>query len=147
MNDFPPAARTAFQAFFPMTTRWRDNDVYGHINNAYYYEFFDTAANRWLMQNSGLDLPNGPIVGLVAETACRFLSSVSYPQDLEVGLTTLRIGKSSVIFGMGLFASGAEEAAALCRFVHVYVDQTTRRPTPIPETMVAALKAITPPAA
>ena len=69
MTDFPPAARTAFQAFFPMTTRWRDNDVYGHINNAYYYEFFDTAANRWLMQNSGLDLPNGPIVGLVAETA------------------------------------------------------------------------------
>ena len=140
MTDFPSAERGAFQQFYPMTTRWRDNDVYGHINNAYYYEFFDTAVNQWLIRSNALDLPHGPVVGLVAETACRFLSSVSYPQQLEVGVTTLRVGRSSVIFGLGLFAEKANEAAALCRFVHVYVDQESRRPTPIPSKMQEKLK-------
>ena len=140
MTDFPPTERGAYPVFYPMTTRWRDNDVYGHINNAYYYEFFDTAVNQWLIRSEALELPHGPVVGLVAETACRFLSSVSYPQSLEVGVTTLRVGRSSVIFGLGLFAEKANEAAALCRFVHVYVDQESRRPTPIPATMVEKLK-------
>jgi len=143
MTDFPPAERSAYQMFFPMTTRWRDNDVYGHINNAYYYEFFDTAVNQWLLRTEALDLPHGPVVGLVAETACKFLSSVSYPQNVEVGLTTLRVGTSSVIFGMGLFAEKSNEAAALCRFVHVYVDQESRRPTPIPATMLEKLADLT----
>ena len=140
MTDFPSADRSAYPLFFPMTTRWRDNDVYGHINNAYYYEFFDTAVNQWLLKSNALDLPHGPVVGLVAETACRFLSSVAYPQPLEIGVTTLRVGRSSVVYGLGLFAEKANEAAALCRFVHVYVDQETRRPTPIPEAMAKKLK-------
>lgn len=140
MTDFPSADRSAYPLFFPMTTRWRDNDVYGHINNAYYYEFFDTAVNQWLLKSNALDLPHGPVVGLVAETACRFLSSVAYPQPLEIGVTTLRVGRSSVVYGLGLFAEKANEAAALCRFVHVYVDQETRRPTPIPEAMAEKLK-------
>ena len=143
MTDFPPAARSAYQQFYPMTTRWRDNDVYGHINNAYYYEFFDTAVNQWLLRSDALDLPHGPVVGLVAETACKFLSSVSYPEQVEVGLTTLRVGRSSVIFGLGLFSEKSNEAAALCRFVHVYVDQKSRRPTPIPSNMVENLKELT----
>ena len=140
MTDFPPADRSAYPVFFTMTTRWRDNDAYGHINNAYYYEFFDTAVNRWLLQTGALDLPHGPVVGLVAETGCKFLSSVSYPQQLEIGLTALRVGKSSVIFGLGLFVEKANEAAALCRFVHVYVDQASRRPTPISASMLEKLK-------
>lgn len=144
MTDFPSTERIAYSLFFPMTTRWRDNDVYGHINNAYYYEFFDTAVNQWLLKTEALDLPDGPVIGLVAETACKFRSAVSYPQQLEVGLTTLRVGKSSVIFGMGLFAEKANEAAALCRFVHVYVDQESRRPTPIPAAMLEKLKLLTP---
>ena len=140
MTDFPSADRSAYPLFFPMTTRWRDNDVYGHINNAYYYEFFDTAVNQWLLKSNALDLPHGPVVGLVAETACRFLSSVAYPQPLEIGVTTLRVGRSSVVYGLGLFAEKTNEATALCRFVHVYVDQETRRPTPIPEAMAEKLK-------
>ena len=144
MTDFPSTERIAYSLFFPMTTRWRDNDVYGHINNAYYYEFFDTAVNQWLLKTEALDLPDGPVIGLVAETACKFRSAVSYPQQLEVGLTTLRVGKSSVIFGMGLFAEKSNDAAALCRFVHVYVDQESRRPTPIPAAMLEKLKLLTP---
>lgn len=144
MTDFPSTERIAYSLFFPMTTRWRDNDVYGHINNAYYYEFFDTAVNQWLLKTEALDLPDGPVIGLVAETACKFRNAVSYPQQLEVGLTTLRVGKSSVIFGMGLFAEKSNEAAALCRFVHVYVDQESRRPTPIPAAMLEKLKLLTP---
>lgn len=144
MTDFPPAERSAYPLFFPMTTRWRDNDVYGHINNAYYYEFFDTAVNRWLISTKALDLPHGPIIGLVAETACKFRSAVSYPQGVEVGLTTLRVGTSSVVFGLGMFAEKSNEAAALSRFVHVYVDQESRRPTPIPASLLEKLAELTP---
>lgn len=144
MTDFPPSDRSAYRAFTPMTTRWRDNDAYGHVNNAYYYEFFDTAVNQWLMSAEALDVPNGPVIGLVAETGCKFLSSVSYPQRIEIGLTTLRVGRSSVIYGMGLFVEKSNEAAALCRFVHVYVDQDTRRPTPLPAAMVGKLAQLTP---
>ncbi len=144
MTDFPPPARSAYRVFTPMTTRWRDNDAYGHVNNAYYYEFFDTAVNQWLMNAEALDVPNGPVIGLVAETGCRFLSSVSYPERLEIGLTTLRVGSTSVIYGMGMFVEKANEAAALCRFVHVYVDQISRRPTPIPMDMAEKLKLLAP---
>lgn len=140
MTDFPSAERSAYPVFLPMTTRWRDNDVYGHVNNAYYYEFFDTAVNQWLLETEALDLPKGPVVGLVAETGCKFLASVAFPQRLEVGLRTLRVGRSSVIYGLGLFAEKANEASALCRFVHVYVDEKTRRPTAIPPKMQEKLQ-------
>ncbi len=144
MTDFPPPDRGAYGVYTPMTTRWRDNDAYGHVNNAYYYEFFDTAVNQWLMSSKALDVPNGPVIGLVAETGCRFLASVSYPQRLEIGLTTLKVGRSSVIYGMGLFVEKTNEAAALCRFVHVYVDAISRRPTPIPADMSEQLALLNP---
>lgn len=144
MDHYPKPARSAFPLIFPAATRWRDNDVYGHMNNVVYGEYFDTAVNFWLIRHKALDVPNGPVVGLVAETSTRFLSSVGFPDDLEIGLSTLRVGTSSVVYGLGLFRAGAEEAAALCRFVHVYVDSETHRPTPLPDAFRAALKALEP---
>ena len=144
MTDFPAAARGAYPVMHHLATRWNDNDVYGHMNNVVYYEYFDTAVNRWLIEAGALDVPNGPIVGLVAESNCRFLASLGFPDMLEVGLSTLRVGKSSVTYGVALFRAGAPEAAAVCRYVHVYVDSASRRPTPLPESFRAALEALRP---
>ena len=142
MNDYPTAARAAYPLLTPMTTRWRDDDVYGHMNNVVYYEYFDTAVNQWLIESGALDVPGGPVIGLVAETSCRYLASVGFPDRLEVGLSALRIGRTSVVYGLGLFRAGAADAAALCRYVHVYVDAETRRPTPLPAEFAAELHKI-----
>lgn len=142
MTDFPPSERAAYPVFHQLPTRWRDDDVYGHMNNVVYYEYFDTVVNRWLVESDALRVPDGPVVGLVAETGCKYLSSVGFPDVLDIGLMTLRQGSSSVIYGLGLFRAGEAEAAALCRFVHVYVDAETRRPTPLPESMRQALAAL-----
>jgi acyl-CoA thioester hydrolase len=133
--------REAFPVRFVTPTRWRDDDVYGHMNNVVYYEYFDTAVNRWLAESGALDVPHGPVVGLVAETACRYFAPVSFPQPVETGLRVDRIGTTSVTYALALF--GAErEAAAACRYVHVYVDATTRRPTPLSKGFRAALEGV-----
>lgn len=142
MTEYPSTARAAFPVILPMTTRWRDNDMYGHMNNVVYYEYFDTAVNQWLAASGALDVPNGPLVGLVAESSCRFLSGVGYPEPLDIGLSTLRIGRSSVVYGLGLFARGAAEASAVCRYAHVYVDAETRRPAALPDDMKSILESV-----
>lgn len=144
MEAYPEPARRAFPVMQAMSTRWNDNDVYGHMNNVVYSEYFDTAVNRWLIRSGALDVPDGPVVGLVAEISCRFLSSIGFPDDLEIGLSTLRVGTSSVVYGLALFQAGAETPAALCRYVHVYVDAKTRKPTPLPDSFRAALQALSP---
>ena len=144
MTDYPPQNRAAYPVFHRLMTRWRDDDVYGHMNNVVYYEYFDTAVNRWLVESGALEVPNGPVVGLVAETSCKYLSSVGFPDELEIGLSTLRVGTSSVIYGLGLFRAGEPEASALCRYVHVYVGATSRRPESLPERMREALVDLTP---
>lgn len=123
-----------------LATRWRDNDVYGHINNCVYNEYFDTAVNLWIARSGALTVPGGPVVGLVAETRVRFLAALRHPAALEAGLAVARIGRSSVLYDLALFAED-DAPAALCRYVHVYVDAETHRPTPLPDAFRAALEA------
>ncbi|MEX2520893.1 MAG: thioesterase family protein [Paracoccaceae bacterium] len=144
MDEYPEPARAAFPILQAIPTRWNDNDVYGHMNNVVYAEYFDTAVNRWLIESDALEIPGGPVIGLVAETRCRFLSSVGFPDRLETGLCALRVGATSVIYGLGIFKSGEQTPAALCRYVHVYVAAETRRPTPLPESLKRALKELSP---
>lgn len=144
MTDFPPATRSAYPVMHRIATRWNDNDVYGHMNNVVYYEYFDTVVNRWLIESGALEIPHGPVVGLVAETNCRFIASLGFPDVLETGLSTLRVGKSSVTYGVALFREDEETPAAICRYVHVYVDSSSRRPTPLPEKFRSALEALQP---
>lgn len=124
--------RAKYRAFFPTATRWRDNDVYGHVNNVVYYSWFDTAVNTWLIEAGLLDIENGNPIGLVVETGCRYAAPVHFPQKLEVGLRVERLGSSSVTYHLGLFVAGKEDAAAEAHFTHVYVDRETRLPTPLP---------------
>lgn len=138
------SSRADYAQFKQMTTRWRDNDVYGHMNNVVFYEYVDTAVNLWLIENAGLDIPGGEVVGLVVETSCTFHAPLGFPEPLDIGLSVSRIGNTSVTFEIGLFALAVDLAAAEARFTHVYVDASTRRPVPLPENLSNALQALMP---
>ncbi|MEO0681683.1 MAG: thioesterase family protein [Pseudomonadota bacterium] len=135
-------SRAAYRRFVPMTTRLRDNDQYGHMNNVVYYEYFDSAVNEWLIDEAGLFLPDGPVIGIVADTQCSFLSEVKWPSRVEVAMRMDRIGRTSLTYGLALFEAGAEQASAVCRYVHVYCAQPGRRPTPLPDRLRAAAEAL-----
>ena len=127
------SAREDYRHFLPIPTRWKDNDVYGHVNNVEYYSYFDTVINTWLIREGGLDIHRGPVIGLCAESHCRFASELAFPETVEAGLRVEHLGKSSVRYGIGLFRQGREAPAAEGWFVHVFVDRETRRSQPIPD--------------
>lgn len=131
--------RAAFRKFYPVQTRWRDNDAYGHINNVVYYEYFDTAVNIWLVENDILDIEKSPVISLVIETGCTYFESAAYPEALEAGIAVDRIGTSSIIYATGIFRHNVDQALCIGRFVHVTVDRATQRPVPIPDDMRAKL--------
>jgi acyl-CoA thioester hydrolase len=119
-----------------------DNDLYGHVNNVTYYSYFDTAANRFLIEAGGVDIHESPVIGVVVESKCSFSTPLSYPEDLEVGVRADHIGGRSVRYGIGIFRKGQDPAAASGYFVHVFVDRKTMRPVPIPERIRRALERI-----
>lgn len=134
--------RDQYRHWLTQPTRWADNDIYGHVNNAAYYGFFDTVVNCFLIEQAGLDIHSGSVIGLVVETGCNYFAPLAYPQAIESGLRVARIGSSSVQYELGLFAEGHSEPAAQGRFVHVYVDRDSRRPVQLPDKMRAALETI-----
>jgi acyl-CoA thioester hydrolase len=137
--------RSSYLQFSNLDTRWLDNDVYGHVNNAVYYGFFDTAVNRWLIEAGALDIHAGQSIGLVVETHCNYFQSLAFPQRVQAGLRVAHCGRSSVRYEVGLFAEGAALCAAAGHFVHVYVDRATRRPLPeLPSALRQALQALIP---
>lgn len=140
MTETAVPGRDAFPHFLEIPTRWMDNDVYGHVNNVVYYSYFDTAVNHHLISAAGLDIHAAPVFGVVAETQCRFLAELQFPDVIDAGILVERLGRSSVTYRIGLFRQGEGTPAALGRFVHVYVDRATRRPAPIPDAIRAALE-------
>ena len=134
-----PQRRADFAVLRTITTRWADEDVYGHVNNVVYYSFFDTAVNGFLIDATGTDIRRLDAVGLVAETQCEFLRELGFPGDVQAGLAVTRLGTSSIVYRIGLFQGESDEPAAIGRFVHVYVDATTRTVTPIPESIRSAV--------
>jgi len=135
-----PEARDAYRAFHAITTRWMDNDVYGHVNNVVYYSFFDTAVNGLLVDAGVLDIHGGAVIGLVVETQCNYFAPIAFPQAVAAGVRVAQLGRSSVRYEIGLYAGDAPESAAAGHFVHVYVDRATRRPVPLPEPLKAVLR-------
>jgi acyl-CoA thioester hydrolase len=131
--------RASYKTFLAIPTRWMDNDVYGHVNNATYYSYFDTVVNEHLIHAAGLDIHAAPAIGLVVETSCRFHKALSFPDVVDAGLRVAKLGNSSVRYEIGLFRRGDEEPAATGHFVHVWVDRATRRPIPVPAGVRAAL--------
>lgn len=135
-----PQSRQAYRVFRTITTRWMDNDAYGHVNNVVYYSWFDTAVNAYLIEHGALDIHAGDTIGLVVQTQCDFFSSLAFPQSVEAGLRVARIGRSSVRYEVGLFAHTQALSAACGHFIHVYVDAGTRRSVPVPEKLKAVLE-------
>jgi acyl-CoA thioester hydrolase len=140
MTERPTAEpRDAYLHFSRITTRWMDNDVYGHINNVVYYSFFDTAVNGYLIERHALDIHAGAVIGLVVETHCNFFAPLQFPQFVEAGLRVARVGTSSVRYEIGLFADEVATCAASGHFVHVYVDRQTRHPARLPDALLQVL--------
>ncbi len=135
-----PFTRGDFRHFLPISTRWMDNDVYGHVNNVVYYAYFDTVVNRYLIERGVLDIHRGSVIGLVVETGCHYFAPLAFPETVHAGLRVARLGTSSVRYEVGLFGGEAPTAAARGHFVHVYVDRETRRPTALPTPLRAALQ-------
>jgi acyl-CoA thioester hydrolase len=131
--------RSVFSVLRTLPTRWDDNDHYGHVNNVIYYAFFDTAVNGWLIDATGVDIRALPAVGVVAETSCRFLAEISFPDVVHAGLSRERLGQSSVVYRIALFRGDETTPCALGRFVHVYVDATSRAVVPVPDVIRAAV--------
>ena len=133
MTALKPQAlpRTVYPVFRNITTRWMDNDAYGHVNNVVYYSWFDTAVNAHLIEQGVLDIHNGTSIGLVVETQCNYFAPLAFPQTVEAGIRVAHQGTSSVRYEVGLFAQGEPLTAARGHFVHVYVDRITRRPVPL----------------
>jgi acyl-CoA thioester hydrolase len=138
----PFRGRDYYKVWREIGTRWGDNDAYGHVNNVVYYSWFDTAVNAWLIERGLLDIESGDPIGLVVETGCRYARPLAYPQPIDVGLTIEAIGKSSIRYGLGVFAQGQSEAAAEGHFVHVYVGRGDRRPAELPPAWRDAFESI-----
>lgn len=135
-----PLSRSDFKAFVSVTTRWMDNDVYGHMNNVVYYSLFDTAVNQSLIEHGILDVHHASTIGLVVHSACNYFSSVAFPDAISVGLCVEHIGTSSVHYRLGVFRGDDEMCAALGQFVHVYVDRDSRRPVAHSQKFLALLR-------
>jgi len=137
-----PTRRPEFKAWRRFTTRWSDNDAYGHANNTIFYQWFDSAVNGWLVEQKLLDIQAGDLIALVVETRCSYFAPLEFPQDVEVGLAVAELGRSSVRYRIGVFADGSEEAAAQGEFVHVLVDRSSRRPVDMPDNWRRALESL-----
>lgn len=143
MSERPQAeGREAYRHFTRISTRWMDNDVYGHVNNVVYYSLFDTAVNGYLIEAGALDIHRGDVIGLVVETHCNYFSPIEFPKKVDAGIRVARIGGSSVRYEIGLFAEGEALSAARGHFIHVYVDRDTRRPTALPAALNNALQGL-----
>lgn len=134
--------RSDYKHFHTITTRWMDNDAYGHVNNVVYYSWFDTVVNEFLVANGVLDIEHSPVIGLVIETQCNYFASVAFPEKVTAGLRVAKLGNSSVRYEVGIFREGEESASAQGHFVHVYVDRDSRKPTALPEGMRTLLQSI-----
>lgn len=132
--------RSDYRHFQPILTRWQDNDVYGHVNNVAYYSYFDSAVNTYLIEQGGLDIHTGEVVGFVVSSSCDYFASVAFPERLEVGLRVAKLGTSSVQYELAVFRAGEDEACAAGRFVHVFVERASNQPVEIPAGIREALQ-------
>ncbi len=134
--------RSDYKKFYSVTSRWMDNDIYGHINNVAYYSYFDTAVNQYLIENASLKIKSSPVVGFVVHSNCNYLSSISHPESIEVGILVKKIGNSSVTYGIGVFKEVENEVSAYGEFVHVFVDRSKNKSVSIPKKILESLKKI-----
>ncbi|MDG0972456.1 MAG: thioesterase family protein [Porticoccaceae bacterium] len=134
--------RTSYPYFTDITTRWMDNDIYGHVNNVVYYSYFDSVANKYLIEEGGLDIHSSDIIGFVVASSCQYRSPIAYPQAIEAGFRVNKLGNSSVEYGIAIFQQGQATASAEGAFTHVFVDRASAKSVAIPASLRQALEAV-----
>ena len=134
--------RASYPYFTHITTRWMDNDIYGHVNNVVYYSYFDSVANKYLIEEGGLDIHSAEIIGFVVASSCQYKSPIAYPEPIEAGFRVNKLGNSSVEYGIAIFKQGQPNASAVGTFTHVFVDRNSDKSVPIPAQIRAALEAV-----
>ena len=137
-----PSQRSSYRWFMPITTRWMDNDIYGHINNVNYYSYFDTIANTYLIQECGLDIHTGAHIGYIVHSECNYKQGIAFPEALEGGFRVNKLGNSSVQYGLAIFKQGTNVVAAFGNFTHVFVDRETEKPVAIPDAIRQQLEQV-----
>ncbi len=138
-----PEPRSAYKAFRNITSRWSDNDMYGHVNNVVFYSWFDTAVNGLLLEHRAIDIHAGGVIGLVIETQCNYFAPLAFPENIVAGIRVAHIGSSSVRYEVAIFPTDPSlDSAAKGHFVHVYVDRNTRRPALLPLTLTNLLETL-----
>lgn len=142
MAEQPRHLRSDYRHFHALDTRWHDNDIYGHINNVTYYSYFDSAINTYLIQQGGLDIHAGEVVGFVVSSSCDYFAPIAFPDAIEVGLRVARVGNSSVQYELAIFRQDELQACAVGKVVHVFVEREHNRATPIPRGLRQALEAL-----
>ena len=142
MEDNINSNRDDYKHFHPITTRWMDNDVFGHINNVIYYSYFDTAVNQYLSIHAGFSIKDDPIVSYVVHSECTYLSGIAFPDQIEIGLRVDKLGNSSVTYALAVFKEGEANAAAYGTFVHVFVNRKEEKPVSIPKIIKEALQGL-----
>ncbi|MFT6248782.1 MAG: acyl-CoA thioester hydrolase [Francisellaceae bacterium] len=135
-------SREDFDIFYDVTTRWKDNDIYGHVNNVTYYSYFDTVVNKFLIEKAGLDIHQGNCIAYVISSECSYKIAISFPESIEVGLYVEYIGRTSVRYRLGIFVKGSNDLAACGSFTHVFVDRASESPIPIPENFLSEFQRI-----
>ena len=140
----PQILRAEYAHILALPTRWMDNDVYGHVNNALYYAFFDTAINQYLIAAGGLNILGGTVIAFAVESLCQYMQPLAFPDTVEVGLRVSKLGNASVRYELAIFKQPETFAATAGYFVHVFVDRGTQRPVPIPATIRTALAQLLP---
>ncbi|HKB68423.1 MAG TPA: thioesterase family protein [Pyrinomonadaceae bacterium] len=144
MSQKPQISRAEYSHYTSLPTRWMDNDIYGHVNNALYYAFFDTAINEYLIAEGGLDITAGTVVAFAAESQCQYLRPFAFPGTIEIGMRVGKLGNSSVRYELAIFKQGENFASAVGYFVHVFVDRETQKPVPMPTAIRTALERLVP---
>ena len=138
-----PEPRSAYRVFRNISTRWSDNDIYGHVNNTVYYSWFDTAINGLLIDSEALDIHGGPVIGLVVETQCNYFAPLVFPGEVVAGIWVAHIGSSSVRYEIAIFPDDpAAPCAARGHFIHVYVDRLQRKPAALPSSLIRLLETL-----
>mmetsp|Transcript_4761 Transcript_4761/g.6008 ORF Transcript_4761/g.6008 Transcript_4761/m.6008 type:complete len:145 (+) Transcript_4761:250-684(+) len=140
MVDESEKNRGLYRYWLPIQTRWKDNDMYGHVNNVVYYSFFDTIINHFLIRECGLQPTESDSIGLCVESKCNYFASLEYPEVVDIGLRVSKTGTSSVTYQVGIFKQNSQTAAAVGHFVHVFVSESTRKPVPIPSPIMSGIK-------
>jgi acyl-CoA thioester hydrolase len=135
-----PAPRGAFSHFYTLPTRWADNDIYGHVNNVVYYAYFDTAVNRYLIEEGGLQPGADTVVGYVVNSSADYFQPITHPAELQLGLAVVRLGGKSVTWEVGVFLEGDTHSRVTGRFTHAFVDRNREQSAAIPAAIHAAIE-------